>query len=75
MDEMTDEELAAEIERLQQQLAVRKTRRAVERDLAEHVDRVQAECADALEGPFKVGRLEVAEGAVTIERADPTNTE
>lgn len=75
MDEMTDEELAAEIERLQQQLAVRKTRRAVERDLAEHVDRVQVECAEALEEPFKVGRLEVAEGAVTIERADPTNTE
>ena len=73
MHDMTDEELALEIERLQRQLAVRQTRRAIERDLAEHVDRVQAECADALEEPFKVGRLEVAEGGVTIERTPPTD--
>lgn len=71
MDEMTDEELAAEIERLRKLLARRQVRSAIERDLSERVDEIAEANPDVMTESFSTGRLTVDDtGGVTIRPAD-----
>ncbi|MBD8019402.1 hypothetical protein [Brevibacterium gallinarum] len=71
MDEMTDEEIAAEIERLRKLLARRQVRSAIERDLSERVDEIAEANPDVMTEAFSTGRLTVDDtGDVTIRPAD-----
>lgn len=71
MADMTDEELAAEIERLRKLLARRQVRSAIERDLSERVDEIAEANPDVMTESFSTGRLTVDDtGDVTIRPAD-----
>lgn len=71
-DTMTDDELARQIEQLKQELATRQTRRAVEAELTQTVDRLRASTGPAMEGEWKTDRVSVCPDCVTINTA-PTD--